>query len=316
MPATEKSILVKTIPSVRGLVQCDYPIAQSTWFRVGGQAQILFEPADVEDLAEFLIGLDESIPLTVIGAASNLLVRDGGIPGVTIRLGKPFSEVDAQKTSFEIIASGSAIGVKVSRAAQQYGMSGLEFLSGIPGTVGGAIRMNAGAYGSELSNILKKAEAVSRQGQILTFQGSEMDFDYRHNACPDDLIFTSAILAGRPEDPKIIKKRMLRVNAARNFSQPIKARTGGSTFKNPPNEKAWQLIESAGCRGLMRGQAQVSPHHCNFLINHGGATASDLEELGEEVRRRVFDKHGIALEWEIKRVGLKDLATNKKEQII
>ena len=316
MVAVQENILIKKIPPVRGSLQCDYPISQSTWFRVGGNAQILFEPADAEDLSEFLFRLDENIPLTVIGAASNLLVRDGGIPGVTIRLGKPFSGVCRQKNSFEVIASGSAIGVKVSRAAQKSGISGLEFLSGIPGTVGGAIRMNAGAFGSEISEVLTQAKAVSRQGEILTFGRDEMDFDYRHNGCPDDLIFISAIISGRSEDPDLIAERMLEVNSARSVSQPIKARTGGSTFKNPPNSKAWQLIDSAGCRGLMRGQAQVSPQHCNFLINHGRASASDLEELGEEVRKRVFIKHGIDLEWEIKRVGLKDLASTEHEQHI
>ena len=316
MTAIPKDIAIEQMPSVRGRLRCDYPISRSTWFRVGGKAQMLFEPADTEDLAEFLYLLDASIPLTVIGAASNLIVRDGGIPGVTIRLGKAFSKICVKKTRSEIIAGGSTIGVKLSRKAEQSSMAGLEFLSGIPGTTGGAIRMNAGAYGSEMSEVLIKATAVNRRGEILNLERGKMNFSYRDSGCPDDLIFTSAVLSGQPEDPKSIEKRMLEITSARNRSQPIRTRTGGSTFKNPPNSKAWKLIDSAGCRGLMIGQAQVSRQHCNFLINHGRATASNLEELGEEVRKRVFDSHGVDLEWEIKRVGFKDSSVTKNGQYL
>ena len=303
MPATETDRLIDRMPRARGKLTPDAPISRATWFRVGGPAEVLFEPTDTDDLACFLRRLDRTVPVTVIGAASNLIIRDGGIPGVTVKLGRTFSEIRVNEQDSKIMAGGGAIDVTISRTARDAGIAGMEFLSGIPGTIGGAVRMNAGAYDAELCDILFKAEAVTRGGEILTVHCDELKFAHRFNSAPDDWIFTLVKLRGAPDDPAAIRTRMEEIAAAREGSQPIRERTGGSTFKNPPGLKAWELIDAAGCRGLTRGGAQVSPQHCNFLINTGNALAADLEGLGEEVRERVFAETGIRLEWEIRRVG-------------
>ena len=304
MPARTPDRLIDRLPSVRGALTEDAPIARATWFRVGGPAEILFEPADQDDLANFLTRRPEDADVTVIGVGSNLLIRDGGIPGITIRLGRAFSAIDIDGD--RVNAGAGAVDVIVSRAARDAGLGGLEFLSGIPGTIGGALRMNAGAYGRELQEVLIEAEAVSGDGTIHRVGVDELGYSYRHSTAPEDWIFTKAVLAARSETAETIAARMAEITEAREDTQPIRSRTGGSTFKNPPGNKAWELIESAGCRGLTRGGAQVSEIHCNFLINTGTATAADLEGLGEEVRRRVRDQSGITLEWEIRRVGFRD----------
>jgi UDP-N-acetylmuramate dehydrogenase len=302
MPARRLDRLIDRLPPVRGMLTEDAPIARSTWFRVGGPAEILFEPADRDDLAAFLANRPDDADITVIGAGSNLLIRDGGVPGVTIRLGRAFSTI--RLVGNEIVAGAGAIDVTVSRAARDAGLGGLEFLSGIPGSIGGALRMNAGAYGRELKEVLIEAEAVSGDGTVHRVAGDSLGYSYRHSTVPDDWIFTEAVLAGTAEHPDVIATRMAEISDAREETQPIRSRTGGSTFKNPPDARAWELIEKAGCRGLVRGGAQVSEIHCNFLINTGTATAADLEGLGEEVRRRVLDQCGVSLEWEIRRIGV------------
>lgn len=289
------------LPDVRGSLRRNVPLARSLWFRVGGPAEILFEPADREDLAGFLEGLPADVPVTVIGVGSNLLVRDGGIPGVTIRLGRPFSKVVRDGT--RIRAGAAAMDVTVAREGRDAGVAGLEFLSGIPGTIGGALRMNAGAYGREIGDAVVSAEALDRTGRTHRLDAAELGFGYRECTVPEDWTFTEALLQGEAGSPAAISARMAEIADARNQDQPIRERTGGSTFRNPQGRSAWELIEEAGCRGLTRGGAQVSPLHCNFLINTGGATAADLEDLGEEVRDRVKVATGIRLEWEIRRVG-------------
>lgn len=294
--------LIDVMPRVRGRLTADAPLAPVTWFRVGGPAEVMFRPADAEDLAVFLDALPDEVPVTVIGVASNLLVRDGGVPGVVIRLGRGFADIEAAGT--DVTAGAAALDLNVAAVARDAGIGGLEFLSGIPGTIGGALRMNGGAYGREMQDVLIAAQGVDRRGARLTFTAAEMGFTYRHSAVPDDVIFTGALLRGTRDDPAAVAARMDDIAAKRAHTQPVRARTGGSTFKNPPGRKAWELIDAAGCRGLTVGAAQVSEKHCNFLLNLGGATAADLETLGEEVRRRVFDRFGIMLEWEIKRIGL------------
>lgn len=301
MPARQIERLIDRLPPVRGRLTEGAPVARSTWFRVGGPAEVLFEPADRDDLAGFLAGRPADIAVTVIGAGSNLLIRDGGIAGVTIRLGRAFAGIAV--TGERVTAGAGAIDVTVARAARDAGIGGLEFLSGIPGTIGGALRMNAGAYSREIRDVLVEAEAVGGDGTVHRANPEALGYGYRHCAAPADWIFTGAVLAGKPEPVATIATRMAEIGAAREDTQPIRTRTGGSTFKNPPGAKAWQLIEAAGCRGLRRGGAQVSEVHCNFLINTGTATAADLEGLGEEVRRRVFESAGVQLEWEIRRVG-------------
>ena len=303
MPAAYQPGLFDSLPEVRGVITSDADIARTTWFRVGGRAEILFEPADIDDLAQFLSSIDPSFPVTVLGAGSNIIIRDGGISGITIRLGRSFSDISMAEEAASLEAGAGAIDVTVSRAARNAGIGGLEFLSGIPGTIGGAVRMNAGAYEHELADVIIETTAVSRSGEIVTLPRDEMKFAHRFNSAPEDLIFCSARLQGVTDDPDTIRDRMAEIAAAREASQPIRMRTGGSTFKNPPGLKAWELIDTAGCRGLRRGGAQVSPMHCNFLINTGLATAADLEGLGEDVRARVLDRHGVSLEWEIRRVG-------------
>ena len=304
MMAAEKSTakLIDRLPSVRGRLIEGASLAKLTWFRVGGPAEILFRPADVEDLAQFLRATPKDIPITLLGVGSNLLVRDGGVPGVVIRLGEPFAKLDV--TGDAIVAGAGISNLKLANAARDAGMAGFEFLSGIPGSLGGSLRMNAGAYGAEIADVTLSVEALDRAGERHTFTGDEMVFSYRHASVADDLIFVSARLSGRVGNPVAIGERMTRIQTEREETQPVKTPTGGSTFVNPPGHKAWQLVDQAGCRGLTRGGAMVSEKHTNFLVNVGNATAADIEGLGEEVRRRVFAQSGITLEWEIRRIGI------------
>lgn len=293
--------LIDRLPPVRGRLTANAPLAPITWFRVGGAAEIMFRPADEADLAEFLAGKPKDVPVTVLGVGSNLLVRDGGIPGIVIRLGRGFVTV---ATEGDVVRAGAAaLDLNVALACREAGIAGLEFLSGIPGTLGGGLRMNAGAYGRELKDVLRGAVALDGTGRRHAVNAAALGLAYRRCAAPADWIFVAAELVGSVGDPPEIGRRMAEIQAAREASQPIRARTGGSTFANPPGHKAWELIDRAGCRGLTRGGAQVSEKHTNFLINTGNATAADLEGLGEEVRRRVFETSGITLDWEIKRVG-------------
>ncbi|MEW6438122.1 MAG: UDP-N-acetylmuramate dehydrogenase [Pseudomonadota bacterium] len=294
--------LRKAMPDLRGRLDANVRMADLCWFRTGGPAQVLFTPADAEDLAYFLERLDPEIAVTIVGVGSNLLVRDGGIEGVVIRLGKGFH--DLRIDGLRIEAGARILDVKLATAAAEAGIAGLAFYRGIPGAVGGALRMNAGAYGSETKDVLISCRAVDRKGRLHVFTNAEMGFTYRHAAVPHDLIFTSALYEGKAGDRTEIEAQMAEITKSRQETQPVNTRTGGSTFKNPPGGKAWQLIDAAGCRGFVIGDAQVSELHCNFLINRGAASASDIESLGEEVRRRVFETSGVKLEWEIERVGL------------
>jgi UDP-N-acetylmuramate dehydrogenase len=291
------------IPGLRGTLEANAPTAQLSWFRTGGPAQILFTPADEDDLASFLAGLDAELPVLVVGLGSNLLIRDGGLPGIVIRLGKAFGEIGIEP-GHRIRAGAAAPDVKVARAAAEAGIAGLSFLRGIPGTIGGALRMNGGAYGGETKDVLVEARGLTRRGDKVTISNAEMGFTYRHTNVPEDVIFTEALFEGSSGDSAAILSEMNAITEARSSTQPVNTRTGGSTFKNPPGNKAWELIDAAGCRGLRIGDAQVSEMHCNFLINHGSATAAEIEGLGEEVRRRVRETSGIELQWEIKRVGI------------
>jgi len=291
------------MPDLRGRLVPDQPLAEFTWFRVGGPAQLLFMPEDEQDLSYFLAHLPAEIPVTVVGLGSNLIVRDGGVPGAVIRLGRGFSNVAAEPGAR--IRAGSAVpDVKVARAAQDAAIAGLAFLRGIPGAVGGALRMNGGAYGGETKDALVAARGVDRSGHACLFNNGEMRYSYRDCGVPQEVIFTEALFQGTPGDPAIIAVEMDKITESRETTQPIKSRTGGSTFKNPPGHKAWQLIDAAGCRGLTVGAAEVSQLHCNFLINRGGASAADIETLGETVRSRVRETSGVELEWEIKRIGV------------
>jgi UDP-N-acetylmuramate dehydrogenase len=294
--------LKSTMPRMRGRLLANQSLAELTWFRVGGAAQALFMPEDEPDLSYFLSELPAEVPVTVIGLGSNLIVRDGGVPGVTVRLGRGFNEIAIE--GLRVRAGAAVPDVKVARAAQEAGVGGLAFLCGIPGGVGGALRMNGGAYGRETKDALVEARAVDRQGRVQVLKNADMHYAYRHCGAPDDYIFTQAVFAGERGDPAAIAAEMERVTKSRGDTQPVKSRTGGSTFKNPPGQKAWQLIDAAGCRGLRLGDAQVSPMHCNFLINLGNASGADIETLGETVRRRVKDASGVELEWEIKRIGV------------
>ncbi|QRG08013.1 UDP-N-acetylmuramate dehydrogenase [Xanthobacter dioxanivorans] len=289
-------------PAPRGTLTVNAPLADLTWFRVGGPAQLLFQPADADALADFLARRPASLPVTVIGLGSNLIVRDGGVPGVVIRLGRGFTEVAVEGT--RVTAGAGVPDVKVARAAADAGVAGFSFLRGIPGAIGGALRMNGGAYGGEVKDVLVRADGVTFAGETVSYTNAGMDFTYRHCGVPEDVIFTRAVFEGRPGDPAEIAAEMAKVTESREATQPIKSRTGGSTFKNPPGLSAWKLVDAAGCRGLTIGRAQVSQLHTNFLINLGGATAAEIEGLGEEVRRRVKAHSGIELEWEIKRIGL------------
>lgn len=304
------SSLIDRLPPVRGELIADAPLAPLTWFRVGGHAEVLFRPADADDLAAFLKGTPEDVPVTVVGVGSNLLVREGGVPGVVIRLGREFMNIDVQEGDC-VRAGAAALDVAVARAAQEAGIAGLEFFRGIPGSIGGALRMNAGAYGRETKDVLVAAVAIDRKGErhVLTLAG--MDYSYRYSGAPEELIFVEALFQGAPGDKAEILARMNEITASREATQPIRTRTGGSTFKNPEGKKSWQLIDAAGCRGLRRGGAQVSELHCNFLINTGDATATDIEDLGEEVRARVKETSGVTLHWEIRRIGTRSEDTNK-----
>jgi UDP-N-acetylmuramate dehydrogenase len=290
------------LPSLRGAVTAGAPLAPLSWFRTGGAAEVLFEPADEEDLAAFLAACPADVPVLVVGLGSNLLVRDGGVRGVVVRLGKAFQSIVVED-GHRVRAGAGAADVKVARVAAEAGIAGLSFLRGIPGAIGGALRMNGGAYGGETKDVLVSCRGVDRRGEVRAFDLAGMGFTYRHSAAPDDVIFTQALFQGRPGDRDAILAEMNAITEARQASQPVNTRTGGSTFKNPPGARAWELIDKAGCRGLRIGGAQVSELHCNFLIAHPGATAADVETLGEEVRRRVREATGVTLDWEIKRVG-------------
>jgi len=294
--------LIAQLPPVRGRLTENAPIGRQTWFGVGGPAEVMFRPADAEDLAAFLALLPAGIPVTVIGVGSNLLVRDGGIAGVTIRLGWGFRSIVIKHD--EVRVGAGALDRIVACAAAEAGLAGLEFLSGIPGTIGGSLRMNAGAYGCEVRDVLVSAKALDETGRSHTIDCDRMQLSYRHCGVDPCWIFIEARLRGAASDGDVITKRLAEIRASREATQPVRARTGGSTFTNPPGEAAWRLIDAAGCRGLVRGGAMVSPKHANFLINTGTATAADLEGLGEEVRRRVYEARGIVLEWEICRIGI------------
>jgi UDP-N-acetylmuramate dehydrogenase len=293
--------LIDRLPPVRGEYKEAAPLAPLTWFKVGGPAEILFRPADENDLMDFLAGRPGDVPITTIGIGSNLLVRSGGIDGVVIRLGKAFAgvEIDGER----VVAGAAALDVTVAAMAQKASLSGLEFLSGIPGSIGGAVRMNAGAYGSEIKDVLISARAIDPLGHGHVLTADDLGLSYRHSELPEDWIVTSAALQARVGDQKLIAQAMKDIRDAREDTQPRRVRTGGSTFANPPGMKAWQLIDAAGCRGLSVGGAQVSEKHCNFLLNTGDATAEDIEVLGEEVRRRVRQTSGVDLRWEIRRIG-------------
>ncbi|MGN6515366.1 MAG: UDP-N-acetylmuramate dehydrogenase [Rhizomicrobium sp.] len=293
--------LAEALPQVRGTYTANAPLKDLVWFRAGGPAEVLFRPADADDLAGFLAARGADTRVSVIGVGSNLLVRDGGIPGVVIRLPGAFGKMAVDGT--RIRAGAAALDAAVARQAAEAGVAGLEFLRGIPGTVGGALKMNAGCYGREIKDIFVEATAIDGRGNKHILSAADMAFVYRKSQAPEDFIFVEAVFSGEKGEPAEIKARMNALVEQRESAQPVRSKTGGSTFKNPPGHKSWQLIDEAGCRGLMRGQAQVSEKHCNFLINTGDATAADIEGLGEEVRARVKAKSGVELEWEIKRVG-------------
>jgi UDP-N-acetylmuramate dehydrogenase len=295
--------LLKRLPPVRGRLEPMAPLADLTWFRAGGPAEVLFTPADEADLAQFLKATPLDVPVYVIGVGSNLLVRDGGVPGVVIRMGRGFSDITLEE-GYRVRTGVAVPDVRVAKFAADNSIDSLTFLRGIPGTIGGALRMNAGAYGGETKDILVEARAVNRAGELLVLSNADMRYSYRHCGAPEDLIFTQALLQGRPGNKDEILAAMNKITESREATQPVKSRTGGSTFKNPPGNKSWQLIDKAGMRGFAVGAARVSELHCNFLINEGGATAADIETLGETVRKRVKETSGIDLDWEIKRIGV------------
>jgi UDP-N-acetylmuramate dehydrogenase len=290
------------MPQLRGRLLANQPLAELTWFRVGGPAQILFNPADEADLAYFIARKPAELPVIVVGLGSNLLVRDGGVAGIVIRLGRGFGEIKVEPGNR--LRAGTVVpDVKVARAAAEAGIAGLAFYRGIPGSIGGALRMNAGAHGAETKDVLREARAVDPSGKIHVLSLADMHFTYRHCGVPADWIFTEALFEGRSGNPEEILAEMSAITEARSSTQPVNTRTGGSTFKNPPGRKAWELVDAAGCRGLQIGAAQVSEKHCNFLLNLGGASSADIEALGETVRARVKENSGIELHWEIKRIG-------------
>ncbi len=303
LPVIDGEALLKRLPPVRGRLVPNRPMNEITWFRVGGPAEVMFSPADEADLAAFLAALDPDIPVTVVGVGSNLLVRDGGIPGVVIRLGRGFNILE--RVDDVTVRAGAAVpDVKVARFALEQGIEGLTFLRGIPGTMGGALRMNAGAHGGEVKDVLVSARAVDRQGRIHEVTAAALGMRYRHTEAPADWIFTEAVLRGRPGRREEIAAHMAEIQAQREAAQPVRARTGGSTFKNPPGRRAWELIDAAGMRGVRVGGAKVSEKHCNFLINEGEASAAEIEALGELVRAMVRARCGVTLEWEIRRIGI------------
>ncbi|WP_213980582.1 UDP-N-acetylmuramate dehydrogenase [Sphingomonas sp. dw_22] len=294
---------VAELPKVRGKLTAQAPLAPLVWFKSGGAAEWLFEPADVDDLCDFLRTLDPSVPVMGLGLGSNMIVRDGGVPGVVVRLGKAFAGVE-QVDATTLRCGGGASGILVSSRARDAGIAGVEFLRSIPGTVGGFVRMNGGAYGRETKDILVACEVVLRSGERQVLGLADLGYTYRHSELPEGVIVVSATFRGHPGEPQAIQAEMDRIAAAREESQPLRSKTGGSTFKNPEGHKAWALVDAAGCRGLKRGDAQVSEKHCNFLLNLGEATSADIEGLGEEVRARVKAQSGVTLEWEIQRVGV------------
>jgi UDP-N-acetylmuramate dehydrogenase len=295
--------VVDALPRVRGRLTAGAPLAPLVWFKSGGRAEWLFEPADAADLGDFLAGLDPAVPVMALGLGSNLIVRDGGVPGVVVRLGKPFATAERLDAT-TLRCGGGASGILVSSTARDAGIGGVEFLRSIPGTVGGFVRMNGGAYGREVADILIECDVILRSGEPATLPLAALGYTYRHSTLPEGAIVVGATLRGAPGDPAVIGAEMDRIAAEREASQPLRSRTGGSTFKNPAGTKAWQLIDKAGCRGFTVGGAQVSEKHCNFLLNLGNATSADIEALGEEVRRRVRATSGVELEWEIQRVGV------------
>ena len=297
------SLPLLSLPSVRGRLTPAAPLAPLVWFKSGGAAEWLFEPADADDLAAFLRELDVSVSVMALGLGSNLIVRDGGVPGVVIRLGKPFAKVDCVDET-TLRCGGGASGILVSSTARDAGIAGVEFLRSIPGTVGGFVRMNGGAYGREVADVLVECEVVLRSGAAATLPVEALRYTYRHSDLPDGAIVIAATFRGIPGEPAAIAADMDRIAAAREASQPLRSKTGGSTFKNPPGHKAWALVDAAGCRGLAKGSAQVSEKHTNFLLNTGAATSADIEALGEEVRTKVKAQSGVTLEWEIQRVGV------------
>ena len=299
------SAAADTLPHLEGTIEQGGSLADFIWFRTGGPAQWLVRPKNEADLARFLSELEEDVPVTPIGVGSNLIVRDGGVEGVVVRLPKSFSKVTIESGN-RVRAGGGAMGITVASAARDAGIAGLEFLRGIPGTAGGAVRMNAGAYGREVGDVLVEARLVLRDGSIETWSVDKLGYTYRHSEVPAGAVVVEALFEGVPGDVKAIGAEMDRIAAEREASQPLRSRTGGSTFKNPLGHKAWALIDRAGCRGLQLGDAQVSEKHCNFLLNLGNATSAEIEDLGEEVRRRVMAKCNIQLEWEIQRIGSYD----------
>ena len=303
-PAQAESVEARTLPVPQGKLTPNAPLAPLVWFKSGGTAEWLFEPKDVADLQAFLRDLDPKVPVMALGLGSNLIVRDGGVAGVVVRLGKAFARV-ALSANLTLDCGAGASGILVSSTARDSGVAGLEFLRSIPGTVGGFVRMNGGAYGGEVKDILVDCDVLLRDGTLQTLSKTLLNYTYRHSSLPEGAIVVAARFKGRAGDPAAIQAEMERIAASREASQPLRSKTGGSTFKNPDGHKAWQLVDQAGCRGLTVGGAQVSEKHCNFLLNLGEATSADIEALGEEVRRRVMDKSGIELEWEIQRVGEK-----------
>ena len=293
---------VAAMPKLRGRLTANAPLAPLVWFKSGGTAEWLFEPADEEDLIAFLTELDPHVPVMALGLGSNMIVRDGGVPGVVIRLGKPFAKIE-QVDETTLCCGGGASGILVSSTARDHGIAGLEFLRGIPGTVGGFVRMNGGAYGREVCDVLVSARVALRSGDVEELPLEKLGYTYRHSELPEGAVVIEAIFSGEPGEPEAIGAEMDAIARAREESQPLRSRTGGSTFKNPTGHKAWALIDAAGCRGLTIGDAQVSEKHCNFLLNLGSASSAEIEALGEEVRRRVEAKTHISLEWEIQRVG-------------
>ncbi|WP_347270092.1 UDP-N-acetylmuramate dehydrogenase [Rhizorhabdus histidinilytica] len=302
-PAAGSATCPSTLPPVRGRLTAGAPLAPLVWFKSGGAAEWLFEPADIDDLSDFLAALDPAVPVMGLGLGSNLIVRDGGVPGVVVRLGKPFARVERLDAT-TLRCGGGASGILVSSTARDAGIGGVEFLRSIPGTVGGFVRMNGGAYGREVKDVLVEAEVVLRSGERRVLGLAELGYTYRHSALPEGAIVVAATFRGHAEEPAVVQAEMDRIAAEREASQPLRSRTGGSTFKNPQGHKAWQLVDAAGCRGLTRGDAQVSEKHCNFLLNLGSASSADIEGLGEEVRERVKANSGVTLEWEIQRVGV------------
>ena len=291
------------LPELRGRLKANEPLAPISWFRVGGPAQLLFAPADEDDLRYFLAGCPTELPVTVIGLASNLIVRDGGVPGVVIKLGRGFNQIETED-GLRLRAGTAVPDLRLAQAAAKAGIAGMSFYRGIPGSIGGALRMNAGAHGGETCDFLIEARAVDRQGNEHVLSNADMGYSYRHSSVADGLIFTQALFEGPAGETEALEAEMREVAAYREEKQPVKSRTGGSTFKNPPNNSSWKLIDAAGCRGLRVGGAHVSEKHCNFLINDDGATAADIERLGETVRRRVLETSGIDLHWEIRRIGI------------